>query len=359
MQLEVIVPKLRKRKSPVTDFADRSNVIGTVKQGFRFESDGEIFNILGRWVKDRDGSFYWGNGVSKNLQTSNLKFSIQNGNWWLNSLNLTSIWEEFNEKGEQAKIAILDSGYNVNISDIADGVKESKVFFSSVAGLPVMINDTFGHGSHCASLIGSRNKNLVCGCAPDSSLYIAKICSQGSVRSFSIMVDAIKWAIERKVDIISISYGGESNDVDLDAIIHSAVHEHNILVIASIGDVIPNSTNTPCFPALLNNCIAVGANNEENKIDSITIISSKTELNAPGKDIAGYSVTDEPQIMTGTSQATAIVAGICALMISRHKKMGKNYTVKSIRDLLIQNFDFSTDGKNQKIISPSKIFAKI
>jgi subtilisin family serine protease len=233
------------------------------------------------------------------------------------------------------------------------------VFFQSVSGLPITINDTFGHGSHCASLIAGRNKKIICGCAPNSSLYVAKICSQGSVRSFSILIDAINWAIEKQVDIISISYGGESNNDKLEAAIRSAVHDHNIIVIAAIGDTLINSTNAPCFPAMLSDCIAVGATDDNNAIDPITIINEKTEINAPGKNILGYYSTDKPQTMTGTSQAAAIVAGICGLIVSRHKSIGKHYSVDSIRDIILKNFDVTSDGKNQKVISPLKIFSKL
>jgi major intracellular serine protease len=351
-QLEVTVNKLNRRKSPVTDFADKSNVIEVVSKGFIFESVAQIENNLGIWHQDMDG--LWASEKWLESNRSSTEYP-----WWMENLKIPMIWNTYNETGSNAKIAILDSGYNTNIPDLVKGVRESKVFFKSIAGLPVVINDTFGHGSHCASLIAGRNEKIICGCAPGSNLYVAKICSQGSVRSFSVMVDAIQWGIEKRVDIISISYGGESNDEELETAIRSAVHEHNIIVVAAIGDMLENSANLPCFPALLNDCIAVGATNKNNQIDSITIISNKTEINAPGKNIIGYSSTNEPQTMTGTSQATAIIAGICGLIISRHKSIGKDYTTDSIRDLLLKNFDLSSDGTSQKIISPIKIFSKL
>lgn len=363
-QLIVTAKRLNKRKVIPFNFPDPASIIGEVLKGSSFEgvevNESEIPNkSLGKWYRDRDGHFYWGGGLVATPSFLAGAESVPQEDWWIKSLNLASIWQDFNERGNRAKIAILDSGFNTNIPDLVNGIKESKIFFTSVAGNPITINDTFGHGSHCASLIGGRNRDNITGCAPEAEIFVAKICSQGSVRSFSIMVDAIKWAIEKKVDVISISYGGESSDDGLTEIINTAVNEHKIICIASIGDVIPNSANSACFPALLNQCIAVGATDAQNKIAPVTVIDNKTEINAPGDNILGYSLSNQLEPKTGTSQAAAIVAGICGLIISRHKNLGKNYTVESIRSLILHNSDEVADLPNQKIISPLKIFSKI
>lgn len=367
MQLKVTVPLLNKRNLIPLSLPDAANIAGVVKEGFTF--DGEEVDIsqlpnpaMGKWYKDRDGHFYWGGGVIGfdpiTITTPITKAGPPSAiPGWITSLGLDQIWNI--TQGEEIKIAILDSGYNVNIADLSEAIAESKIFFTSVAGNPVTINDTFGHGSHCASLIGGRNKMNFTSAAPKSSLYIAKICSQGSVRNFSIMVDAIKWAIERQVDIISISYGGEKRNPDLETIIKSAVNDHNIVVIASIGDKFSGSANLPCFPALFDDCIAVGATDDQGKIADITVVDDKTEINAPGNDIPGYTNVTQSEKMSGTSQAAAIVAGICALIISKYKKSGKNYTVSEIRELLIQHADPIIGNSKQKIISPLKIFQAI
>ena len=65
MQLMVNVKKLNKRSSVPASLSEK-NVIGTVYQGFRFEGE-EMTSVpnpaLGKWYKDRDGSFYWGGGL--------------------------------------------------------------------------------------------------------------------------------------------------------------------------------------------------------------------------------------------------------------------------------------------------------
>ncbi|MGO4293626.1 glycoside hydrolase family 25 protein [Chitinophaga sp. RAB17] len=66
MQLIVTVKKLNKRNRVPAKLTDKSSIIGTVLQGFKFEGT-EVKNIsdpsLGKWYKDRDGYFYWGGGL--------------------------------------------------------------------------------------------------------------------------------------------------------------------------------------------------------------------------------------------------------------------------------------------------------
>ena len=363
-QLTVTVKRLNKRKVIPSILPDDNNIAGVVLKGFSFQ--GELVDVtqvpnpsMGSWYKDRDGHFYWGGGlevVDGALDVFEAAEALPMP-WWISDNGLDKIWEI--TKGENTKIAVLDTGYNRSITDLSEAVKDSKVFITSISGNPIPIDDKFGHGSHCASLIGGRNKNHVTGCAPLSNLYIAKISSQGAVSSFKNIVNAILWAIEQKVDIISISYGGESNDADMEAAIKKAIHDHNIVVIAAIGDVVQNGANLPCFPALLSDCLAVGATNKLKQIAPITVINGKTEINAPGEQIPGYALSNTTEIMKGTSQATAIVAGICALIISRHKSLGKNYTVSSIRNLIINAADPIQGHPNQKVINLSKTFQAI
>lgn len=346
---KVIVPLLNVRNEPVANFEIKKK-LPTVSEGVILELEEET-NVpnpaLGKWFKDSHGQYYWGGGLQ--LLTSD--FSAP---WWIEQLEIQKVWKI--TKGNGVKVAILDTGYNINLPDLSNAVKASKVFFNSVAGKPVTINDSYGHGSHCASLIAGRNVDNITGCAPDADLYVAKICSQGSVRSYSIIVDAIKWAIDQGVHIISISYGGETPDAALEAIINTAVNQHNIVVVASIGDAISTSSNRPCYPALYPNCLAVGATNRFGQLSSINILSSKTEINAPGDDIPGYSTTGVLENKSGTSQSAAIVSGICALIISQLKAKNQTYTVKSIHDIIKQQSIEVSDNATERLISPTKIF---
>lgn len=76
-QLEVIVNKLNRRSGPVADMSDKSNIEGTVPKGYVFESHFQITNQLGIWYADRDGYYYWGNGLVVMNASSASNFRIK------------------------------------------------------------------------------------------------------------------------------------------------------------------------------------------------------------------------------------------------------------------------------------------
>jgi hypothetical protein len=63
-QLKVIVNKLNKRRTPISDFSEKGNVSGVVFKGFQFVSIREDSNSLGTWYQDREGYYYWGGGLA-------------------------------------------------------------------------------------------------------------------------------------------------------------------------------------------------------------------------------------------------------------------------------------------------------
>ena len=320
---------------------------------------GDSYEGVNIWYKDGAGNYYWSGGVTEEAAPSiaAIKGEIP---WWVEALQIPSVWNTYNEKGANAKVAVLDSGYNTANSELQAGVVADYLTFQDDAGT-ITIKDEYGHGSMCTSLIGARNTAYTVGCAPECKLYIAKISDQGSL-SYDLLKNGIKWAVLQKVDIISISYGGDTPDKELEDLIEDTVTKKQIIVVASIGNNDPeNGADGGSYPALYKNVIAVGATDKNKNLSQITMRNNKTEINAPGEDIYAYlDKTDVPVITPhGTSQATAIVAGICALIISRYKALGKPYTTDSIKNLLATQFDPVTGSAGNKLIAPQKIFQVI
>lgn len=351
---KVNVDKLNLRSSPVQDFANKANVVGVLRKDSVFTCVRVIENELGRWCVGADGHCVSEKWLGEITFTSEI--STKKTPWWIEQLKIEEIWNSYSEKGARAKVAVLDSGINQKITDVKNGV--FKEFVHPAFPSSVTIDDTNGHGTYCASLIGGRNKNFIVGCAPECDLYIAKITEEDTFE-INILYDSIEWAIKENVDIISISQGGPFDKNTCDLI--SLAFEKNIIVIASIGNnPIDNEISTGGkYPALCEKCIAVGATTIDKQLSRITLRNPKTEINAPGESIFGYIKESNPEIFPdGTSQATAIVAGICTLVISRHKALNKSYTAASIKNLITSNFDVIVNS-TQKLISPQKIFEKI
>ena len=356
-QYKVIVSRLNVRKAPVSDFKEK-NVITTVGMGKILELD-EVLVVpnpsLGKWYTDGLEQYYSGTGLQlfEHVAFADLSLPVP---WWISQLGIDTIWKNYNEKGKLAKVAVIDTGYNISNPEISKGVTGTYLHPSFVG--KTTINDNDGHGSYCSSIIGARNLQNIIGCAPECELYISKMSDSNGYNKTKLN-DAIEDAILHNVDIISISVGGIPF-APLQIALQKAIAK-NIIVLASIG----NNGGTVHidggeYPALYPECLAVGSSDKDNKISLVTLNNPKTEINAPGEEITGYALNAFPQKYgTSTSAATAVAAGICALVISYCKQHGKNYSYSLIKDLILNNCDASNDALPKKIISPTKIFNQL
>lgn len=355
LNVKITLP-LRVRKGPGKSFDIVANAFPSGKViAMDGVEEGEDLKGVNRWYykynDKNEKQWYWGGRLADVTEALP---------WGISALKIGDIWNGLNELGQRAKVAILDTGYNIANTDIHNGVKGFRSFLIDDPQQTTLndVNDEYGHGSHCASLIGARNRLAMVGYAPECELYIAKISSRGSA-SYANIVKGIRWAIDTPVDIISISYGGYLENEDLRKIIAEAVNK-NILVIASIGDDYTFSNLVDGkYPALYTDCIGVGATDSGSKLAKISYLNGKTEIYAPGEAVFAYELKTMPESMDGTSQATAIVAGICALIISRYRALNKPFTVAGIKDLLSTNFDPVQGSAGLKLISPQKIFATL
>lgn len=73
-----------------------------------------------------------------------------------------------------------------------------------------------GHGTSVASLICAReNEDRITGIAANVELYIGRIFGYGNDAPVERVVKAINWAMERKVNIIHMSFGTEEYSGEL------------------------------------------------------------------------------------------------------------------------------------------------
>ncbi len=350
--LEVTVNKLNRRRSPVADFADKSNVVEVVSKGFTFESVAQIENSLGVWHQDRDGWWAWEKGVSESRETFK----------WFQDLGIEEIWSSFNELGENSLVAILDTGYDTINQDFPAPLS-NKMFVNNAANTAT-IQDKLGHGTTCLSLIATKNQKLRLGIAPRSKILVGKVSLKGELRNIDIILDGIEWAIGLGADIISISLGLPLTDQliinQLQKRLNQIVAGKNVLIFSACGDSDSGQVITKEFyPASFDNCMSVGTV-KNSLLDNITVRSNKTIIHTLGIDVEAYVLDNRIEKQSGTSLSVPIVAGILALAVSIIKKKNNG---KWDKDVLLQNIIATGDPINgfpkKRIINPFKLFKSI
>jgi subtilisin family serine protease len=219
--------------------------------------------------------------------------------------------------GEIAGNGIVDDG-----NGIVDDVFGANYAGSTPTGNP---NDTIGHGTHVAGIVGAvgNNGTGVAGTAWTVRLMAVKFID-GSSPTCAGAINTINYATLMGAHVINGSWRLPCGEALRNAI--ALAGQQNILFVTSAGNSGANNDITSNEPATfrLMNLIAVAATDHHDQraiftsSQSSNYGSSRVQIAAPGKSIRSTFLSTNYATLSGTSQASPLVAGVAALVIARH-----------------------------------------
>ena len=221
---------------------------------------------------------------------------------------------------------------NNGIDDDGDG------YIDDVCGWNFVDNnnnvaDSHGHGTHIAGIIAANDHSGrgFNGIAPNVSLMILKYYDpKDAASSLKNTVKAIDFAVNHGANIINYSGGGlEPSPAEKQAL--ERAQKKGILVVAAAGNERSNSDIRAYYPADygLPNIISVTAINKTKSILPSSNYGVKSvDLAAPGNDIFSTLPNGKYGYLTGTSQATAFVTGVAALVMSNNRDFNAQDVIK-------------------------------
>ena len=224
------------------------------------------------------------------------------------------IWSE--TKGEGITIAILDTGCDMGHPDLSERIIGGRNFTADDGNDPEKYQDYNGHGTHVAGTIAAmQNEQGVVGVAPAANLLILKVLDKNGSGQYEWIINAIRYAIEQKVDIISMSLGGPEDVPELHQAIKDAV-KNNILVVCAAGNEGDGNEETDeyGFPGAYNEVISVGAIDLNRSSSEFSNSNKEIDLVAPGEKILSTYLNGKYATLSGTSMATPHVSGALALI---------------------------------------------
>lgn len=224
------------------------------------------------------------------------------------------IWSK--TKGKGITVAVLDTGCDSSHPDLQKQIIGGRNFTDDDGGHPDIFKDYNGHGTHVAGTIAAQeNDNGVIGVAPEASLLIIKVLNKNGSGQYDWIIDGINYAIEQKVDIISMSLGGPADIPELYQAVKKAI-ANNILVVCAAGNEGDNNDSTDefAFPGSYNEVISVGAINFERRSSEFTNSHNEIDLVAPGEGIVSTYLNGKYATLSGTSMAAPHVSGALALI---------------------------------------------
>lgn len=252
---------------------------------------------------------------------------IPNG---VSMIKAPEFWTDETTKGSNIKIAILDTGCDINHPDLKNRIKGVRNFTPDDLGRKIMVTDNVGHGTHVAGIIAaSSDDSGIVGVAPNVDLYILKVLTS-SGGTIEWLVNALEYCRYLGVDIINMSLGTSYNSPFLYEAIKKAVLSGISLVCAAgnSGDG-SSSTNEISYPAGYNECIAVGAVDSNMEPSDFTNSNNNIDLVAPGVSITSTYPGNLYANMSGTSQAAPHVSGALALI----KKWSKDKFNRNLSEI--------------------------
>lgn len=259
--------------------------------------------------------------------------------WGVLTLKAQGVWGK--TQGENVKIAILDTGADITHPDLVQNIKG---YMNLTGGEITDVRDTVGHGTHVAGIIGAANNQIgVVGIAPNAELHIVKVLGEDGEGSINSIIQGIAYAIENRVDIISMSLGCTQ---DPGSMLHQAIKfasDQGIIIVAAAG----NEAGAINWPAVYDEVISVGA--IDSKLHAADFSNhGKVDIVAPGVDILSTYPVNRYARLSGTSMATPMVTGLLALYLSHCKKNNIPYSKESIVELFqIDSQDLGNKGKDE------------
>lgn len=245
--------------------------------------------------------------------------------WAITKVRANEAWAKAGKGSRKVVVAVIDTGADFNHKNLAPNMVKGFDFINNNEN-PMDQTSSMnpGHGTHCSGIIGATGlvDGGTVGLSPEVSLMPLRFLDQNGSGDLNNAIKAIDYAIEKKVDVISASWGARiprAQATPLLEAIQRAEKAGITFVVAAANDS-ANNDKTDYFPtnANLSNTISVAASTSSDAKAGFSNFGQKmVSLSAPGDGIMSTLPGDKYGNLSGTSMATPLVAGLVALVKSQ------------------------------------------
>ena len=210
--------------------------------------------------------------------------------------------------GKYVKVAILDTGINLNSTDLS--VVSGVSFVDGVSSY----DDDNGHGTMVAEIIaGQHNDTCITGIAPDVQLYSVKVLDSNGKGYYENVMKGLAWAVQNHMDVVCMSFGGSLYKETFEQVVNDA-YDNGLIMVAASGN---SALDTVNYPAGFKKVVCVGATDQNDNVASFSNRGDALDIVAPGVDIPTIDLNDNVTSFSGTSASVPEVVGVIAKMLEK------------------------------------------
>jgi type VII secretion-associated serine protease mycosin len=234
--------------------------------------------------------------------------TVRDAQWHLGFIDVAHAHQI--SQGDNVVVGLIDSGVDASHPDLAGNILPgTDLLLSSGNGW----HDSDGHGTRMAGLIAAHGHagGGALGIAPLAKILPA--AATGMERGSYPVVSAagITWAVDHGAKVLCLAFAGDIASADEERAVRYA-QAHDVVVVAGVGNR-PQSTHVG-YPAAFPGVLAAGGVDRNGGLAEVSVTGPQVVLAAPAVDIESTAKGGKYSKASGTSDATAIIAGAAALV---------------------------------------------
>ncbi len=244
--------------------------------------------------------------------------------WYLKKIKAEEAWD-INKGKPEVIVAVADSGVALH-NDLNSKVIERKNFAGGSE------YDAVGHGTMIAGIVAAvtNNNTGIASVGHDTKIISVKVGGKKGVKA-SDAVEGIRWAADRGVNIITISWEASRSSEALKEAIDYAWNK-GVFITAAAGN---EKSGKKAYPAAYDHVFSAAATDKNDSKANFSNYGQWVDIAAPGVDILTTDKNGSYTSVSGTSFSAPIVAGVAALV----KAKFPNYTNSQIEQKLCDTAD--------------------
>lgn len=279
--------------------------------------------------------------------------------WALQRVLLDELWKQ--STGKDVRVAVIDTGVDTKNPQLAKAVDtgsgnnlipadaEDDNGNKLERGASNGTTDVVGHGTKVAGIIAARpgKGTGFVGLAPDATIIPIQqndAFGNGTAESLALAID---YAVQQEADVINISQD-TADAVEPTDVLKQAVEDAlaaEVVVVASAGNDGLDGKVKETYPASYDGVLAVAASDRNNERASFSQSGEFVGIAAPGVDMVTTVPGGGHCADNGTSFSAPYVAGIAALIKSKHDTWTQEQIVAQIQ----QTAERSIPGRDRLV----------